>query len=99
MAAVVATASLVSVVIFTTHEPALAAEVAEFVLLLRQGQILASGPMRDVLTSERLSATYGVPVEVVTVGGRRVILPSLDRDAAPSTPRPRACPPGAVPPG
>ncbi len=62
-------------VIFTTHEPALAAEVAEFVVLLRQGEILTSGPMQVVLTSEHLSKTYGVPVEVADVDGRRVILP------------------------
>ncbi len=62
-------------VVFTTHEPALAADVAEFVVLLRQGQVLASGPMREALTSAHLSATYDVPVEVVEIAGRRVILP------------------------
>ena len=62
-------------VVFTTHEPALAADVAEFVVLLRRGRVLSHGPMREALTSAHLSATYDVPVEVVEVAGRRVILP------------------------
>ncbi len=62
-------------VVFTTHEPALAADVAEFVVLLRRGRVLSHGPMREVLTSAHLSATYDVPVEVVEIAGRRIILP------------------------
>jgi iron complex transport system ATP-binding protein len=62
-------------VTFTTHEPDLAAAVAGFVVLMRQGEVLAAGPTAEVLTTENLSRTYGVRVEVVELADRRVILP------------------------
>jgi iron complex transport system ATP-binding protein len=62
-------------VVFTTHEPDLAALVAEFVVLMRRGETLAAGPLDAVFTSENLSATYGVPVQVVDVLGKRIVLP------------------------
>jgi iron complex transport system ATP-binding protein len=60
--------------VFTTHDPNLAAAVADFAVLMRQGQILASGPIGAMLTSEALAATYGVAVQVVQVEGRRVVV-------------------------
>lgn len=61
-------------VIFTTHDPGLAAIVAGYVVLVRDGRVLAAGTNGTVLTAEQLTATYGVPVEVVDVQGRRVVL-------------------------
>jgi iron complex transport system ATP-binding protein len=58
----------------TTHDPNLAASVAGFAVLMRDGQILAAGPAEATLTSEMLSATYGVPVQVFKVDSRRIIL-------------------------
>jgi len=60
--------------VFTTHDPNLAASAAGFAALMRHGQILAAGPAEAVLTSEVLSTTYGVPVQVYEVDGRKVIL-------------------------
>jgi iron complex transport system ATP-binding protein len=40
------------------------------VLLLRQGAIVASGPTELTLTSENLSASYGIPLQVQTEDGR-----------------------------
>jgi iron complex transport system ATP-binding protein len=60
--------------VFTTHEPDLAASVAGFVVLMREGKVLAAGPTADILTAEHLTQTYSVPVRVVEVDGRRVIL-------------------------
>ncbi|WP_062464823.1 ABC transporter ATP-binding protein [Demequina soli] len=40
------------------------------VLLLREGRIVAAGPIAETLTSENLSATYGMPVELTANGGR-----------------------------
>lgn len=62
-------------VVFTTHEPDIAAAIAEYAILLRAGEPLAAGPVAEVLTSTRLSATYGVAVEVAEVAGRRMIVP------------------------
>jgi iron complex transport system ATP-binding protein len=39
-------------------------------LLLRQGAMVASGPTELTLTSENLSATYGIPLHVQTYEGR-----------------------------
>ncbi|MDN4476960.1 ABC transporter ATP-binding protein [Demequina sp. SYSU T00192] len=40
------------------------------VMLLREGQIVAAGPVAETLTSENLTATYGMPVELSGSGGR-----------------------------
>lgn len=61
-------------IIMTTHDPNAAATLANDVLLMRQGRIVASGATDAVMTSERLSATYGVPVEVIRVHGRPLVL-------------------------
>ena len=61
-------------VVFTTHDPGLAASAANTVALMRAGEILFCGAAADAITSERLSATYGVPMEVhVVSGGRRLV--------------------------
>jgi iron complex transport system ATP-binding protein len=61
-------------VLLTTHDPETAALAARFLVLMREGQVLDAGPLRQVLTPERLSLTYGVPVRVVEVEGRPVVL-------------------------
>ena len=40
------------------------------VLLLRAGEVVASGAIGTTLTAENLSATYGMPVELTADGGR-----------------------------
>ncbi len=60
-------------VVFTTHDPNVAAGVASYVVLMRQGRVLVAAPTEAALTSDYLSQTYGVPVEVLTVQGRRMI--------------------------
>jgi iron complex transport system ATP-binding protein len=61
-------------VVFTTHDPNSASAIADDVVMIRGGQVLASGPVRTVMTSENLSATYGVAVEVAEANGRQVVL-------------------------
>ena len=39
-------------------------------LLLAAGNVVASGPIEQVLTDEHLSACFGLPLSVSTVGGR-----------------------------
>jgi iron complex transport system ATP-binding protein len=60
--------------VLTTHDPNLASSIAGHAVLMRSGQILDDGPAGSVLTKENLSATYGVPVQVYHLDGRRVIL-------------------------
>ena len=61
-------------VLFTTHDPGLAAAAAYTVALMRNGEILYCGPAADAIASERLSATYDLPMEVHLIpGGRRLV--------------------------
>lgn len=39
-------------------------------LLLREGAVVAQGPIADVLTEDKLSATFGLPLAVSSNGGR-----------------------------
>lgn len=61
-------------IVFSTHHPDHVFAVADAVVVLRRGEVPVCGPVDDVLTSEMLSHTYGVPVEVLEMphsGSRR----------------------------
>jgi iron complex transport system ATP-binding protein len=60
--------------VFTTHDPNLAAAIADHVVLLRDGRILAASATAAAMTAEALSATYGVEVEIVEVRGRPLVI-------------------------
>jgi iron complex transport system ATP-binding protein len=61
-------------IVFTTHDPNLAAAIADHVVLLRDGRILAAAPAAAALTAESLSSTYGVDVEIIQVRGRPMVV-------------------------
>jgi iron complex transport system ATP-binding protein len=61
-------------VVFSTHAPNAAAALADYVVLLKEGRVLAAGPAGAVLTAARLSATYGVEIEVIQAHGRPLVL-------------------------
>jgi iron complex transport system ATP-binding protein len=61
-------------IVLTTHEPEVAAAIATHLVLMRNGQVLRAGPLAETCTSQWLSTTYGVPVQVTELGGRRVVL-------------------------
>lgn len=50
--------------VLTTHDPQLAQRLANKVILMKKGNIYKFGLPKDVLTTEDLSYTYNVPVEV-----------------------------------
>src|SRR5262245_21576056 len=50
-------------VLFTTHDPNHALRAADRAYLLRDGERIAEGPVRDVLTRTQLEALYHAPVE------------------------------------
>jgi iron complex transport system ATP-binding protein len=60
--------------VFTTHDPNLAATIADMTVLMRRGRILDAGPTEPLLTADRLSATYDIAVQVRRVDGRCVIM-------------------------
>jgi iron complex transport system ATP-binding protein len=64
-------------IIFTTHDPNLVAATADYVVLMRQGGLLAAGPRATTLTAENLSATYGISVQVVCWDGRLFVVSEL----------------------
>jgi len=63
--------------LLTTHEPEVAAAIATHLVLMRDGEVYRAGPLPQVFTAEHLSATYGVPVSVTQVDGKRVVLWSV----------------------
>jgi iron complex transport system ATP-binding protein len=60
--------------LLTTHEPDIAAAIATQLVLMRAGQVYQAGPLSQAFTTEHLTATYGVPVHVAQVDGRRIAL-------------------------
>lgn len=65
-------------VLFTTHDPNQALRCADVALLLREGRVLASGPVAEVVTADWLQALYGAPVDASGgQGGLPVFLPAL----------------------
>jgi len=70
-------------VLVSTHHPEHAFRIADRVLLLAAGKLVADGPTQATLTSAALSALYGRPIEVATLTladgtVRRVCVPSAD---------------------
>ena len=55
-------------VLFTTHDPNQALRVAHRAVLLREGRVLAGGPVREVVDAAHLQALYGAPVREVATG-------------------------------
>ena len=71
-------------VVFSTHHPDHALRIADRVVMLRKGGMMAAGRTEDVVNSENLSALYGRPIEVALVASRegtprRVCVPSSGR--------------------
>jgi iron complex transport system ATP-binding protein len=57
------------------HDLTLAAQYADRMLLLDLGRIVAEGSSADVLTEALLGRHYGAAIQVVSVGGRPVVVP------------------------
>jgi iron complex transport system ATP-binding protein len=64
-------------VLFTTHDPNHALRAADRAFLIRGGEGVAEGRVRDVLTRTALENLYGTPVEMLTdaAAGTSAFLP------------------------
>jgi iron complex transport system ATP-binding protein len=62
-------------VVVVVHDLSLAAAYATRVAVIANGTLDSVGTPSDVLTAERVSRIYGLPVEIVTRDNRPVILP------------------------
>ncbi|HEY9857468.1 MAG TPA: metal ABC transporter ATP-binding protein [Stenomitos sp.] len=74
-------------VVLVTHLLGEVANCAHSIALVEQGRCVV-GDTERILTSETLTAMYGVPVAVGTVAGQRVIVPQGSRDESPLGDRP-----------
>jgi iron complex transport system ATP-binding protein len=61
-------------VVFSTHDVALAAQVAHRVLLLREGRVMSEGVSREALTAAALEKAYDRPGRLEDVGGDLVAI-------------------------
>ncbi|MEM1012244.1 MAG: ABC transporter ATP-binding protein [Planctomycetota bacterium] len=64
-------------VLLASHDLNLAAAVADRVVLMASGRVVASGEPSDVLCADQLQEAYGDAAEVHAVDGRRVVIPRL----------------------
>jgi ABC-type cobalamin/Fe3+-siderophores transport system ATPase subunit len=62
-------------VVFTTHDPNAASIVADRVVLLREGRIMAAGRLKDVFSPENLTRTYGMDIKVMFIKERPFFVP------------------------
>jgi iron complex transport system ATP-binding protein len=62
-------------VVFTTHDPNAASIVADRVVLLREGRIMAAGRLKDVFSPENLTRTYGIDIKVMFIEERPFLIP------------------------
>jgi iron complex transport system ATP-binding protein len=63
-------------VLVVLHDLCHAARVADDVVLLREGRVIAQGPRDDVLIAERVRETFGIDVYVSHAGqGERFVVP------------------------
>lgn len=58
----------VGLLLITHHLDDIIPEI-DRVVLLREGKVAFDGPKREVLTSERLSSTFGIPLDVISRDG------------------------------
>jgi iron complex transport system ATP-binding protein len=80
-------------VLAVLHDLNLAAGLADRVLLLRDGRLVAAGGRGRVIDPELARATFGVAIEeAVTAGGRRVLAPAVPVRNEPRRDRPPADP-------
>jgi iron complex transport system ATP-binding protein len=65
-------------ILFTTHDPLHARQVADTAVLLRSGRLLLAAGAREALTPENLRELYGVAFLEATYGEKRVPFVDLD---------------------
>lgn len=62
-------------VVVVLHDLTLAARYCDRLVLMDGGEVVADGAPLDVLTPDRLAASYGITADIVTHGGAPLIVP------------------------
>jgi iron complex transport system ATP-binding protein len=52
-------------ILMSSHQPDQALRWCDRAVLLHEGRVLSDGPPRDIITADRLSRLYGVPMQVI----------------------------------
>ncbi len=60
--------------LLTTHDPGLAAELANHTVLLKKGRVAAAGRTDEILNGEQLSELYETPMKVLRMEGRIAVV-------------------------
>jgi iron complex transport system ATP-binding protein len=86
MAVVRSLAACGRAVVVVLHDLGLAAAYADRVAILDAGELVATGPPREVLTAERLSRIYRHPVDVFDhpVTGDQLVIPNRGSGVEPA---------------
>lgn len=67
-------------ILFSTHNPEHAVQVASRIAVLRDGAIMADGPPGEIITPPLIRTLYGVAVSTLTnAEGQMVIVPAMGR--------------------
>ncbi|MCK5642513.1 MAG: ABC transporter ATP-binding protein [Gammaproteobacteria bacterium] len=61
-------------IIYTSHEPEIAADLSDYLVLMGQDFSIEQGITHNVLTSENLSRIYNIPVKIKEIDGRKIVL-------------------------
>jgi iron complex transport system ATP-binding protein len=57
-------------ILMTSHEPEVVATLAEHIVLMNGGRVIAAGPLEAIWQAETLSAVYGVALRVQRINGQ-----------------------------
>lgn len=64
-------------ILFTTHDPNEAYQVADSVILLDRGKIVAMGPPHEILEKDILEKVYRIGIKIYENGTTRTIVPDI----------------------
>jgi len=64
-------------VLMTLHDPNLAMQFSDRVVMIDEGHIIAKGIPPDVLTVDNLKKIYGIDVAIISCNGTKVICPRV----------------------
>ncbi|RJX30925.1 MAG: ABC transporter ATP-binding protein [Oxalobacter sp.] len=59
--------------VVTIHDPNLAAQFADYVVMIKEGRIFAEGDMASIMRAEVLEALYQHPIEMTMLSGRPIM--------------------------
>lgn len=62
-------------VVMVVHDPAHALLYSDRIMLLKDGENIASGKPDEIVTPENLSSVYGVETKIIEFEGRKIVVP------------------------